>query len=367
MVGFAASLNVRHIGRRCAAAGPTIRAAATALSLVAALAGCQSIAGTESAPPTTWDNSIGMRFVRLPAGDFMMGSDEAPADYQRDYPQLEPSRFSQLGDEAPVHRVRITRAFWLGQHEVTVGQFRRFLALSSYVPESIADGTGGYGYDALRARTPVVEGDAFAGRDPRYSWRDPGFPQDDTHPVVNVTWNDAVAMAAWLSRHEGRRYRLPTEAEWEYACHAGSRTRYATGDAPASLQGQANLFDQDSAANWPRWAAQALPFHDGWAFTAPVGSLAANAFGIHDLHGNVWEWVSDRHADDYYQHSPVDDPPGPAEGNLRVRRGGSWHTWPFYARCSFRNWNSPSTRYTLVGFRLMLQAEEAPSPDESKP
>ncbi len=300
-------------------------------------------------------NSLGMPFVRLPAGEFMMGSDEAVDALQRDYPHLESSRLAGIADEAPVHRVRITRDFWLGQHEVTVAQFRLFIELSSHVPESIADGTGGYGFDAARARTPVADGDAFAGRDQRWSWADPGFPQADNHPVVNVSWNDAVAMARWLSRHERRSYRLPTEAEWEYACRAGARSRYSSGDTPATLAGNANTFDRDSAANWPRWADHALPLHDGWAFTAPVGSFAANAFGVHDLHGNVWEWVADRHADDYYQRSPVDDPPGPADGDLRVRRGGSWHSWPFYSRCSFRNWNTPGSRYTLIGFRLLLE------------
>ncbi|MCB1997390.1 MAG: SUMF1/EgtB/PvdO family nonheme iron enzyme, partial [Rhodoferax sp.] len=80
-----------------------------------------------------------------------------------------------------------------------------------------------------------------------------------------------------------------------------------------------------------------------------------NAFGLHDMHGNVWEWVADRHADDFYARSPQVDPTGPAEGHLRVRRGGSWHTWPFYARCGFRNWNDAATRYVLLGFRLLRE------------
>jgi formylglycine-generating enzyme len=106
--------------------------------------------------------------------------------------------------------------------------------------------------------------------------------------------------------------------------------------------------------HWPQWQDRALDHRDGHAFTAPVGRYAPNAFGLHDLHGNVWEW----HADDYYARSPVDDPTGPAEGSVRVRRGGSWHTWPLYARCAFRNWNSPQTRYTLVGMRLVMESSE---------
>lgn len=300
-------------------------------------------------------NSLGMAFVRLPAGEFLMGSDESPDALALAYPQLPAARFAQLADEGPVHRVRITRAFWMGQHEVTVGQFRRFVEASGHVPESEADGTGGYGWRADYDPATTPRGDAFEGRDRRYSWRNPGFVQDEDHPVVNVTWHDAQALAAWLSRTEGRRYRLPTEAEWEYACRAGTRSRYHAGDDPRSLLGTANVFDARSARHWPQWQAMALQGDDGHAFTAPVGSYAPNPWGLHDMHGNAWEWVADWHGDDYYAKSPIDDPQGPAEGTVRVRRGGSWHTWPFYARASYRNWNAPSTRYTLVGIRLVRE------------
>ncbi|MDM0089038.1 MULTISPECIES: formylglycine-generating enzyme family protein [unclassified Variovorax] len=300
-------------------------------------------------------NSLGMAFVRLPAGEFLMGSDEASDSLARAYPELPAARFAQLDDEGPVHRVRITRAFWMGQHEVTVGQFRRFVEASGYVAESEADGTGGYGWRADYDPATTPRGDAFEGRDRRYSWRNPGFVQGEDHPVVNVTWHDAQALAAWLSRTEGRRYRLPTEAEWEYACRAGTRSRYHAGDDPRSLLGAANVFDARSARHWPQWQAMALQGDDGHAFTAPVGSYAPNPWGLHDMHGNAWEWVADWHGDDYYAKSPIDDPQGPAEGTVRVRRGGSWHTWPFYTRASYRNWNAPSTRYTLVGIRLVRE------------
>ncbi len=300
-------------------------------------------------------NSIGMAFIKLPAGEFLMGSDEAPEALAGAYPQLPSERFGQLGDEQPVHRVRITRAFWMGQYEVTVGQFRSFVEASGYVPESIADQTGGYGWRADYDARSTKRGDAFEGRDPRYSWRNPGFAQDDTHPVVNVTWNDAQALAAWLSKTEGKRYRLPTEAEWEYACRAGTRTRYSTGDDPATLLKVANVFDASSARYWARWAPMALPGDDGFAFTAPVGSFAPNAWGLHDMHGNAWEWVADWYGEDYYKRAPTDDPQGPLEGEVRVRRGGSWHTWGLYARSSYRNWNAPDTRYTLVGIRLVRE------------
>jgi formylglycine-generating enzyme required for sulfatase activity len=302
-------------------------------------------------------NSLGMRLVRLPAGEFEMGHAESPEAWAQDFPAYPPDRFAKLFDEAPVHRVRITRPFYLGQHEVTVGQFRRFLQRSGHVPESVRDGTGGYGYNPAYDPATTTRGDAFEGRDPRYSWANPGFAQTDDHPVLNVTWNDAVALAAWLSRTEGRRYRLPTEAEWEYACRAGTSTRYPNGNDPQRLTEIANTFDTHSAVNWSRWSGFALRGSDGFAFTAPVGHFAPNAWGLHDMLGNAWEWVADWHADDYYAHSPTNDPQGPAEGDVRVRRGGSWHTWSLYARCGYRNWNAPSTRYTLVGMRLLLEAD----------
>jgi len=217
-----------------------------------------------------------------------MGSDEPAERLAREFPQLEAERFAALADEALVHRVLIARPFWLGRTKVTVGQFRAFVSASGHVPESVADGTGAYGFDAARAAAPLVDGDAFVGREPRWSWENRGFAQGEDHPVVNVTWHDAVAMAAWLSRREGRRYRLPTEAEWEYACRAGTRTRWHKGDDAGALAGQANVFDLDAAAIWPRWATMALALHDGWRFTAAVGQFAANDFGLHDMHGNVF-------------------------------------------------------------------------------
>ena len=326
------------------------------IATVACLAiACFALAACASAPPVA-TNRLGMEMVRIPAGEFTMGNEASVQEMARLYPAYPLKRLQDLEDETPAHRVRITRPFYMARHEVTVGQFRRFLAASGYVPESVADGTGGYGYNPAYDPATTKRGDAFEGRDPRYSWQNPGFAQTDDHPVVNVTWNDAVALARWLSTTEQRRYRLPTEAEWEYACRAGTRTQYHSGDEPESLAKVANVFDADSAVNWPRWKPFALPGADGFAFTAPVGRFSPNAFGLHDMHGNVWEWTADWHDDTYYARSPQDDPQGPPEGSVKVRRGGSWHTWPLYARCAYRNWNAPDTRYTLVGIRLVMEA-----------
>jgi len=302
-----------------------------------------------------YENSLGMQFVKIPPGDFMMGSDESPDTLQHDFPGYERERFLKLSDESPVHKVIITKPFFMGKHEVTVGQFRQFLEFSNYAPESIADGTGGYGYNRDYDPSTTRRGDAFEGRDIRYDWSNPGFAQSDQSPVLNITWNDAVAMTQWLSKKENKTYRLPTEAEWEYACRAGTRSRYFNGNDPERLAEIANLFDADTAMNWPKWQPYALKAHDGFEFTSPVGSFTPNAFGLYDMIGNAWEWVSDWHDDNYYEKSPLKDPQGPPTGDVKVRRGGSWHTWALYARCGFRNWNSPATRYTLVGMRLLIE------------
>ena len=313
-----------------------------------------------SAPPRHY-NALGMAFVLVPAGHFTMGSEELAASLARDYPQLERERFALLADEAPAHEVRITRAFWLGQHEVTVAQFRRFVEASGYVPESVADGTGGYGYDPAHDPSRAPRGESFAGRDPRWSWQDPGFAQGDDHPVVNVSWHDAVAMAEWLSRTEGRRYRLPTEAEWEYACRAGE-TAPRTGA------------DLDAVA-WYKANSPVDPFTDGTYHK--VGTKQPNAWGLHDMLGNVMEWTLDQYAP--YTDAPADNPwvratkPYP-----HAVRGGSWNDEADKVTCSARvasdaDWKmlDPQlprsvwymTNAQWLGFRLVRPAA-LPSADE---
>ena len=316
----------------------------------------EPVAASVSEKNKAIENSIGMKLVLIPAGEFVMGNSDTPEKLVAAYPEYDRERLTSIQDESPAHKVQITRPFYFGKHEVTIGQFRNYLELSGAVPESVSDQTGGYGYNPAYDPKKSKRGDAFEGRDPKYSWKNTGFPQGDDHPVLNVTWNDADRMCKWLSQREGKKYRLPTEAEWEYVCRAGSQTRYHNGQVPESLIQVANTFDADSKVNWPEWKQFALAHSDGFAFTAPVGSFAPNAFGVYDMHGNAWEWCSDWHGDTYYAESPLQDPTGPKEGSVRIRRGGSWHTWSFYTRSSFRNWNDEATRYTLVGMRLLCES-----------
>ncbi len=306
-------------------------------------------------PPKNYVNSVGIKFALIPAGEFMMGSDEKAEARAKDYPAIAKLDYERLTpkDESVVHKVKITKPFYLGVTEVTRGQFRKFVEDSGRKTDAERDGTGGYGHEPGRPTT----GDAFAGRDPKYNWLNPGWEQTDEHPVVNVTWYDAMALCEWLSKKEDATYRLPTEAEWEYACRAGTTTRYHNGDDPQKLIEVANVYDAETVKEFPQWKEEALAGSDGFRFTCPVGSFKPNAWGLYDMHGSVWEWCSDWYGEDYYQKSPTDDPQGPDDGRVKVRRGGSWHTWSFYSRSSYRNYNNRPTRYTLVGIRLVREAK----------
>ena len=173
--------------------------------------------------------------------------------------------------------------------------------------------------------------------------------------------NDVVAFCQWLSTKEGKTYRLPTEAEWEYAARAGASTRYVSGDDPESLAKIANTADADFSTRFPNYSLastdRSLTSHDGQIFPSPVGSFPPNKFGLHDVHGNVWEWTSDWYAEDYFAKSLVNDPAGPISGQVKVRRGGAWHSVAIWARLSFRNYNTPQSRYPNLGFRPVLNAD----------
>jgi len=274
------------------------------------------------------------RMVVIPAGEFTMGSPAAEA--------------GRGHDEGPQRPVTIARAFALGRSEATVAEFRHFVEESGYKTEAERDtraqGCSGFIYDDPAARIPVPE--------PYTSWRNPGLAQAqaDPHPVLCVSWNDARAYAQWLSRKTGRRYRLPTEAEWEYAARAGSTSSRYWGDDPVQACRYANVADQSRFQTWG--FGQKHECTDGHYFTAPAGGYAPNRFGLYDMIGNVWEWTEDCW-NASYAGAPSD---GAAwlsgDCSQRVLRGGSWSTVPRYARSATRYKNPADYRDNLTGFRL---------------
>jgi formylglycine-generating enzyme required for sulfatase activity len=310
---------------------------AVVLVLLAGLALCGPGAGgrASGAAGEPAVNSIGMKLVRIPAGEFDRGS---PAD--------EPGH---VANEGPVRRVRITRPFEMSVHEVTNAQFEAFTRATGYVTEAERDVDGGFGIDFERAE--VV-------RDPHTHWRRPGFPGFEPgpeHPVLMISWADAEAFCRWLSEKEGRAYRLPTEAEWEHAARGGTRTAWWTGSDPAALARAANTADASLRSRVPK-AVWAAPWDDGFPFLAPVGSFPPNPYGLHDMHGNVWEWCQDWYGANAYAEGPRDDPRGPPTGRFRTIRGGGWWNDAAQNRSAQRIYFSPTFRYCLLsGFRVVRE------------
>lgn len=231
--------------------------------------------------PQEFTNSIGIRFRLIPAGSFMMGA--SPGD-------------SEVGEgELPRHSVEITRPFHIGEHEVT---------------QEI--------YEQVMGENPSE----FKGAD---------------RPVERISWNDAVAFCTRLSEMTGESYRLPTEAEWEYACRAGTETRYYWGDA---MDGDYAWHDENSGGE-----------------THPAGQKNPNEWGLYDMSGNVWEWCGDWFAENYYFQSPPQDPSGPESGTSRVVRGGSWYNYPKNLRSSSRFGFRPDRGNYYIGFRVVREVE----------
>lgn len=279
-------------------------------------------------------NRFGLEFVYVPAGEFRMGT-------------TEPERFApQSRCETPAHQVRLSRPLWFGRHEVTVGQFRRFVEATGYHTDAERSGEGANGLDA---RTKRVR------RDPAWIWSSPGIPQTDRHPVVCVSHRDAWAFCRWLSKFDGWTYRLPSEAEWEYACRAGTSSLFSSGDEADDLEGFANAADT-SLRGILADATGAASWNDGYAFTAPVGSFRSNAFDLCDMHGNVGEWCNDWFDPRAYRNSSSSNPTGPRRATKwRVVRGGSWYNAPTSCRSAGRHDGIPTARAMTNGFRVVAE------------
>jgi formylglycine-generating enzyme required for sulfatase activity len=286
-------------------------------------------------------NTLGMKLVYVPSGTFIMGSPETEAGREKEETQ---------------HEVELTKGFYLGAHEVTIGQFKEFVKATRHQTDAEKDGKGSWGPD---------ETGKFV-MDAKFTWKNPGFEQTDDHPVVNVSWNDAKAFCKWLSEKEMKTYRLPTEAEWEYACRAGTKTAFVHGADPEGLSAVGNVADATARANFPGWTL-GIKAKDGHPFTAPVGQFQKNAFGFHDMHGNVWEWCEDWYDPKGYTTDKLKDPTGSLTGSARVQRGGGWSSASCRARSASRVGRGPSAyRGTYLGFRIVLQPAHGDRHRESR-
>lgn len=253
--------------------------------------------------------------VVVPGGRFLMGA--APGEEER---EGVPEKFRGRSQPRVVLAIG---SFALGRYEVTRGQFASFVAETGH-----AVGAGCY----------HLTDEGKVELNPGLNWRNPGFVQTDAHPVVCINWNDAAAYVAWLSRKTGRGYRLPSEAEWEYAARAGSQTTRPWGNVSGDACAHANVWDLSTKERYPNFGGH-HPCPDGFTYTAPVGAFNANAFGLHDMIGNVWEWTQD------CWNGTLAGMPANGAARLigdcsrRVVRGGSWYFYPWFARPAYRYWD----------------------------
>jgi len=266
----------------------------------------QTTANAPKAGEVKLNSKDGLKYAWIPPGTFTMGC--SPGDSEC------------LDPEKPSHQVSITKGFWFGQTPVTVGAYKRFVA---------AKGTH---------KPPPPHFNS--------GW------WDENMPVVNVSWNDSQTYCQWAGG------RLPTEAEWEYAARGGSTdARYGAIDDVAWYADNSGLQRLDSAEIWKSDpASYKKRLQDNGNGTHDVAQKRANGFGLYDTLGNVWQWVNDWYDANYYQSSPSSDPPGSSSGQSRVLRGGSWGSFPWDLRVSYRNDVGPAYRGSIVGFRCVGEA-----------
>ena len=263
--------------------------------------------------------------VVVPAGEFLMGSTQDEIDNDL-----------AIANEAPQHKVAVKQTIAMGRFEITRDQYAAFVNASGY------KGSG---------RCVTFEQNIPRERENR-SYLDPGYVQAGNHPAVCVSWNDAEAYVDWLSRTTGKTYRLPSEAEFEYAARAGGTARYGFTNDPADLCRFVNGADQSAKTAGLPPTAPYMACSDGYPFTAPAGSFAANAFGLHDLIGNVWEWTADCYADTYRSAGSDSAPNNEAGCTARTVRGGDWFSTLSSLRPAVRAKAGPDAHNDDIGFRV---------------
>lgn len=275
--------------------------------------------------------------LALPGGRFEMGASAA-----EELREGVPEKFR--GWATPERSVTIARGTAIGVYEVTRAEFAKFVAETGYVAGDVC---------YILERDPTTNQWGYQERSGK-GWRDPGFRQGDDDPVVCVNWDDAKAYLAWLSGKSGRNYRLPSEAEWEYAARAGSDGARYWGDIPEVACGFANVADITAAGalNWTLSTVRTFLCSDNHVNTAPVGRFRANRFGLHDMLGNVYEWIEDCWNDNY-QGAPADGRPWlTGDCARRPARGGSWISIQWNVRAGGRAWLVGGYRGVSTGFRV---------------
>ncbi|TAN41083.1 MAG: formylglycine-generating enzyme family protein [Nitrospirae bacterium] len=282
------------------------------------------------------DSVTGMEFVLVKGGCFKMGDTYGDRRPEEDK------------DEVPVHEVCVDDVY-MGKYEVTVAEFRKFVNDTGYRTDAEKDAGGYSGCMTIDFDDNKWDWRGWA------NWKNPNKYQSNRndHPVSCISWNDAKAFTKWLSSKTGKGYRLPTEAEWEYAARAGTQTRNYWGNSKDDACRYANVRDLTSFEGGRTWK-EAHDCKDGYAFVAPVGQFRPNDFGLYDMMGNVWEWCEDWFNKDYYSNSPKWNPTGPTSGEKRIARGGSWIARPLYLRASHRGDDEPVLRDANDGFRVVL-------------